>query len=129
MKILLDTCAIIWSVAMPERLSTQATALLKESDTEVFVSPISCAELACLQDRGRIELDCHWKIWFDRYVQMNEWQLIDISLEIIQDAFSLPSPFHADPADRIITATARTHGLSLATGDKKLIDYPFLDTI
>lgn len=129
MKILLDTCAIIWSVAMPEKLSSQATALLKESDTEVFVSPISCAELACLQDRGRIELDCHWKTWFDRYVEMNGWQMIDISLEIIQDAFSLPSPFHADPSDRIIAATARTHGLPLVTGDRKLIDYPFLNTI
>ena len=129
MKVLLDTCAIIWSVAMPEKLSAKATALLGEADTEVFVSPISCAELACLQERGRIELDCHWKTWFDRYVGMNGWQVIDISLEIIQDAFALPAPFHADPADRIIAATARLHGLALATGDRKLIDYPFLDTV
>ena len=60
---------------------------------------------------------------------MNGWQLIDISLEIIQDAFALPAPFHADPADRIIAATARTHGLLLATGDQKLIAYPFLETV
>ena len=129
MKVLLDTCAIIWSVAMPENLSARAATLLGQADTEVFVSPISCAELACLQERGRIELDCHWKICFDRYVEMNGWQLIDISLEIIQDAFSLPAPFHADPADRIIAATTRTHGLALATGDRKLIDYPFLETV
>jgi len=128
-KLLLDTCAIIWSVSMPEKLSEKATALLGEADTEVFVSPISCAELACLQERGRIELDCHWKTWFDRYVEMNGWQLIDISLEIIQDAFALPAPFHSDPTDRIIAATARTHGLSLATGDQKLIAYPFLETV
>ncbi len=129
MKVLLDTCAIIWSVAMPEKLSEKSTALLGEADTEVFVSPISCAELACLQERGRIELDCHWKTWFDRYVEINGWQVIDISLEIIQDAFALPAPFHTDPADRIIAATARVHGLTLATGDRKLIDYPFLETV
>jgi len=129
LKVLLDTCAIIWSVAMPEKLSAKAAALLGKADTEVFVSPISCAELACLQERGRIELDCHWKTWFDRYVEMNGWQLIDISLEIIQDAFALPAPFHSDPTDRIIAATARTHGLSLATGDQKLIAYPFLETV
>jgi PIN domain nuclease of toxin-antitoxin system len=129
LKILLDTCAIIWSVAMPEKLSPAAVVLLEEPSTEVFVSPISCAELACLQDRGRIELDCHWKTWFNRYIEMNGWRVIDISLGIIQDAFSLPPPFHADPADRILAATARVHSLTLATGDRKLIDYPFLETV
>ena len=129
MKVLLDTCSIIWSVAMPEKLSTKAATLLREADTAVFVSPISCAELTCLQERGRIELDCHWKTWLDRYVEMNGWQVVDISLKIVQDAFSLPAPFHADPADRIIAATARIHGLTLATGDRKLIDYPFLETV
>ncbi|MBN2673540.1 MAG: hypothetical protein JXX29_17800 [Deltaproteobacteria bacterium] len=31
------------------------------------------------------------------------------SLEIMQEACSLPETFHPDPADRIITATARIH--------------------
>lgn len=93
------------------------------------MSPISCAELACLQERGRIELDVHWKTWFDRALKVNEWRVVDISLPIVQDAFSLPSPFHADPADRIITATARTEGLALITGDRKLIQFPFVETL
>ena len=129
MKVLLDTCAMIWSVSDPDKLSPNARSVLQESDTEVFVSPISCAELACLQDRGRIELDVHWKTWFDRTLKLNEWRMIDISLPIIQDAFSLPSPFHADPADRIIAATARTEGLVLITGDRKLIQFPFVETL
>jgi PIN domain nuclease of toxin-antitoxin system len=32
-------------------------------------------------------------------------------------ADSLPPGFHGDPADRLIVATARTHGLALATHD------------
>lgn len=129
MKVLLDTCAIIWAVSDPDRLSDAARGILVHVDTEVFISPISCAELACLQERGRLELDAHWKIWFDRYVDLNGWRIIDISLPIIQDAFALPAPFHADPADRIIAATARTKGLVLITGDAKLISYPFVETI
>ena len=129
MKVLLDTCAIIWSVSAPENLSPSARSVLQEEDTEVFVSPISCAELACLHDRRQIELDVHWKTWFDRAVRSNGWGVIDISLPIIQDAFSLPSPFHADPADRIITATARTEKLVLVTGDQKLIQFPFVETL
>ena len=129
MKVLLDTCAIIWAVSDPDKLSLAARSILELEDVEVFVSPFSCAELACLQERGRIELDVHWKTWFDRYLDLNGWQVIDISLQIIQDAFSLPSVFHADPADRIITATARTEKLKLVTADRKLINYPFVETI
>jgi len=128
-RVLLDTCGIIWAVSDPDRLSAAARAILQQEDTEVWVSPISCAELACLQERGRIELDAHWKTWFDRYIDLNGWGVVDISLPIIQDAFALPSPFHADPADRIITATARTGDMILITGDRKLISYPFVKTI
>ncbi|MCK5676198.1 MAG: type II toxin-antitoxin system VapC family toxin [Verrucomicrobia bacterium] len=129
MKVLLDTCAIIWAVSEPGKLNKEAVAVLEHPDAEVFVSPISCAELACLQERGRIKLDIHWKTWFDQYLEQNGWQVIDISLSIIQDAFSLPPPFHPDPADRIIAATARECGLRLITGDRKLISYPFVDTV
>jgi PIN domain nuclease of toxin-antitoxin system len=128
-KLLLDTCAILWAVFDSRKLSEQARSVLKDPEAEVFVSPVSCAELACLQERGRIELDVHWKIWFDRYLDLNGWQVVDISLPIVQDAFALPAPFHADPADRIITATARTEKLMLVTGDRKLINYPFVETI
>jgi PIN domain nuclease of toxin-antitoxin system len=128
-NVLLDTCAILWAVSAPEKISREAIRVLEQKDTTVFISPISCAEIACLQERNRITLDCHWKIWLDRYVKLNAWRLIDISLDIVQDAFSLPHPFHADPADRIITATARSKGLHLITGDRKLIDYPFVKTL
>ncbi len=129
MRVLLDTCAILWSVSAPEKLTKEAIKALENKSTEVFVSPISCAEIACLQERGRIELDRHWKSWFDYYIQLNGWSVIDITLPIIQDAFALPPPFHADPSDRIITATARNKSLKLITGDHKIIAYPFVETL
>jgi len=127
--VLLDTCAIIWAVSSPDKLSSEAVTVLEKADTEVYFSPISCAEIACLQEKGRIELDRHWKSWFDYYIELNGWQSIDISLSIIEDAFALPPPFHSDPADRIITATAREKSLKLITGDRKIIDYPFVATL
>ena len=129
MKVLLDTCAIIWAISIPEKLSKEIIRILEDKTTEVFVSPISCAEIACLQERGKIELDRHWKSWFDHYVQLNGWHIIDITLPIIQDAFALSPPFHADPSDRIITATARHMQLKLITGDRKLINYTFVETL
>lgn len=129
MKLLLDTCCIIWTVSHPASLSKRAVALLQEEDTEVFVSPISCAEIACAVKLGRIKLNQHWKTWFRHYIKLNQWQLENIDLEIMEEAYSLPDGFHADPVDRIITATARIKNHTLVTADKKILAYPHVNTI
>ena len=36
---------------------------------------------------------------------------------------SLPGRLHSDPADRIITATARLNGLNVVTRDRQILDY------
>lgn len=129
MKLLLDTCCIIWAVSDPSSLSGKATDVLEREDSAIFVSPISCAEIACLSERGRIELDQHWKLWFNCYLELNGWQIKDIDLTVIQEAYSLPDSFHSDPVDRIITATARIHDLVLLTADNKILSYPHVKTI
>jgi PIN domain nuclease of toxin-antitoxin system len=42
---------------------------------------------------------------------------------IALDSSRLPAPFHGDPADRIIVATARAAGARLLTRDANLIGY------
>lgn len=129
MKVLLDTCAVLWAVSAPQHLSVQARTVLKDSTTAPFVSAISSAEIACACDRGRIELDRHWKTWFRHYLQLNQWECLPIDLAIMEEAYSLPPPFHADPADRIVVATARIHALCVLTADKRILDYPHIDTL
>ncbi|HCE42503.1 MAG TPA: VapC toxin family PIN domain ribonuclease [Lentisphaeria bacterium] len=129
MKILLDTCSIIWTVSNPERLTETAKSAITSKTSEIFVSPISCAEIACLSERGRIVLDRHWKTWFNHFVGLNAWTAIPIDLKIIQEAYSLPDRFHDDPADRIIVATARAGELHIVTSDRKILDYPYVKTI
>ena len=129
MKILLDTCCIIWAVSNPENLSKKATLLLQDEDSEIFISPISAAEIACAAERGRISLERHWKKWFRYYLDLNGWQIENIDLGIIEEAYSLPENFHPDPADRIITATARVRNFSVLTADRKILDYPHVESI
>ena len=129
MKLLLDTCCIIWAISAPTSLSRTAASLLESDDSEISVSPISSAEIACADSRGRIKLNRHWKIWFRHYIELNKWGLIDINLSIIEEAYSLPEFFHSDPVDRIITATARLNNCTLMTADKKLLDYPHVATV
>ncbi|HOO47339.1 MAG TPA: type II toxin-antitoxin system VapC family toxin [Deltaproteobacteria bacterium] len=129
MKIILDTCCIIWAISDPASLSRSAEALLLADDSQIFVSPISAAEIACAVDRGRLRLDRHWKKWFRTYVELNGWEVESIDLDIMEEAYSLPDKFHSDPADRIITATARLRKYMLLTADKKILDYPHVKAV
>jgi len=126
--VLLDTCVVLWAGLEPAKLTTEATELLTDSETQVFVASITAAEIACAQERGRITLQGHWKPWFRRALDVNGWEVLPASLEVVEEAYSLPDPFHRDPADRIVAATARIHRLTLVTGDRLLLDYPHVDT-
>lgn len=101
--LLLDTCALLWVVNEPELL-TEAQQQALASAEDVAVSAISAAEIACLQEKGRIQLDRHWKTWFERFTELNNVRVLDVSYAILTNAFSLPSPFHKDPCDRINVA-------------------------
>ena len=128
MKLLLDTCCIIWAISQPSALSKKASALLTADESEISDSAISLAELACAVERGRISIDRHWKKWFRHYVELNGWPVENITLEILEEAYSLPDAFHADPADRIITATARLNNCTILTADKKILAYPHVNS-
>jgi PIN domain nuclease of toxin-antitoxin system len=116
-------------VADDGRLPPKAADALTAPDTEIYVSPISTAEVACAFESGKLKLDRHWKRWFRHFVEVNGWEIIPIDLDIIEEAYSLPSPFHRDPADRIIVATARRRGLAVVTADEKILAYPHVDTV
>jgi PIN domain nuclease of toxin-antitoxin system len=128
-NVILDTCAIIWCVSEPQKLSAAAREAIAATDTCVYVSAISCAEIACLAEDGRIKVTPHWRTWFNRAVTDNGWSVLDIDLETVQEAFSLPDGFHRDPADRFIVAAARLRSMPVITADCKILDYPHVQSL
>lgn len=129
MNLLLDTCAMIWCVSAPDRLSADARKALTHAENRVFISPISCAEVACLAEAGKIVVKPHWRTWFNRAVTDNGWTVADIDLETVQEAYALPGPFHRDPVDRILVATARLRHMAVVTADRKILDYPHVSSL
>lgn len=129
MKLLLDTCAILHFSARPDRLSPGVIAQLTAPETEVWCSAISIGEIACLQERGRIEIQGHWKTWFRTLLDTNGWNLMSIAGEIVEEAWSLPEPIHRDPCDRILIATSRVHRMPLVTTDSLILDYPHVEAM
>jgi PIN domain nuclease of toxin-antitoxin system len=49
--------------------------------------------------------------------------IIPLSPAIAVESWELPGVFRADPADRIIVATARATGATLLTRDRRILDY------
>jgi PIN domain nuclease of toxin-antitoxin system len=129
MNLLLDTCAMIWCVSDPGHLSALAREAILDKSSRVHVSAISCAEIACLADGGRITVTPHWRTWFNHAVADNGWSVLDISLATVQESFSLPGTFHRDPADRFIVATARLRNMTIVTADRKILDYPHVSSL
>lgn len=129
MKYLLDTCALIWLVGDPAKISETTQAKLIDPAALVAVSSISIPELACAAESGRVVFNRHWKRWFRDSTENNGWEVLPVTQEIAEEAYSLPEPFHRDPADRMLVATARVLNYTLVTGDKKILQYPHVESI
>ena len=80
-------------------------------------------------ERSRISLDRHWKSWFRHFIQLNGWQLVDIDLKIMTEAYSLPEYTNRDPADRIIVATARVFQCPVVTADRRIPEHAHVDAV
>jgi PIN domain nuclease of toxin-antitoxin system len=128
--ILLDTHIWIWWVQGDKRLPQLRVKWLTEKEAEgIGISIISCWEVAKLVENNNLQLPCSTDQWFEQALSYPGMQLLELSLPIILDATQLPPPFHRDPADQLIVATARVHGILLLTADRKILDYPHVHTI
>jgi PIN domain nuclease of toxin-antitoxin system len=123
--LLLDTCVLVWMATMsPEAM--QARAILKnayEQNLPVYLSPFSAWELGMLAAKGRFASAVPPRTWFAKLLALPGVELADLTPDILISANELPWQVHADPADRIIIATARELGLRLVTRDRKILDY------
>ena len=120
--IVLDTHAWIWWVADPRRLSAPARQRVDQAveDSAVHVSAISCWEISLLVRRGRLELSMPLEEWIRHSELLPYLHFVAVDPQIALLSNALPGPWHQDPADRIILATALHLGASLVTKDSKL---------
>ena len=131
--ILLDTHIWVWWIDQNERLTEAHRAYLNtfEEEEGLGVSAISCWEVAMLVEKGKLELPPGVTVdaWMAAAIAGPGVRLLDLSPSVAVASTRLPGDFHRDPADRIITATAREHAVELVTCDHKIIAYPHVDTI
>jgi PIN domain nuclease of toxin-antitoxin system len=93
------------------------------------VSVISCWEVAKLVEYKRLDLPRPVGEWLAQALQYPGIRLLGLTPRIALEATQLPGKFHRDPADQLIVATARVHGSSLATVDRKILEYEGIETL
>lgn len=123
--IVVDTHVLIWAVHDDPRLGAKARAILDQTtrQSRILVSAITPWEIAMLAEQGRIALGDDVGRWIDRALALPGVQLAPLDASIAVDSVRLPGLFHADPADRIIVATARFQQVPLMTADQAILDY------
>jgi len=129
--ILLDTHIWIWWISNMEKLPQKALTAINKAKVEnaIVISSISTWEIALLVEKGRLELSIAVRDWIRKTEGLPFVRFAAVDNTICLRSVSLPGEFYADPADRIIVATAMTLGIPLITRDEKILGYPHVNTI
>lgn len=125
MAVVLDTHVLVWLLNGDERLGERARFEIATAaaTNSVHVSAITPWEIAMLISKGRLTLHKDVGEWLAEAFGLPGIKLEPLAVEISVASTRLPGFMHADPADRIIVATARHLDAALVTADGLLLEY------
>lgn len=131
MKLLLDTHILVWWVNGAPALSKRQGAAVARiaASRPALIADITLWEIAMLCAKGRLRLSLPLRDWLDRATAPPLVERCGITPAVAAAVVGLPPTFHADPADRIIVATALVHGATLVTSDRRIIDSGIVTTV
>ncbi|MDP2810108.1 MAG: type II toxin-antitoxin system VapC family toxin [Rhodocyclaceae bacterium] len=127
MKLLLDTCALIWLATTPRKFSSRARFLHADPNNEVFLSAVSAWEIAVKHRKGTLRLPngmapCNFIPEARRRHGIDSLSLHENDLFMLD---KLPN-HHADPFDRMLICQAIANQMTILTPDPLITRYPVL---
>ena len=125
MKYLLDTHTWIWWHMRPEKLSKKVKNIIGDTNRydEILLSAISPWEFSKLIEKKRLGISCDPEDWLNEALDMPKLILVPLSPILVYRSTILPQPFHDDPGDQIIVATAREENATILTKDERILSY------
>jgi PIN domain nuclease of toxin-antitoxin system len=124
-SVVADTQILIWYVMDPDRLTSAAVAALEaatDAEEPIYVSAHSLVELVYAVEKTTNPVTEH-----DRRAILDElarddcpFEVMPVTAEIANQVATVPRGENADPADRIIVATAEVLDLALVSSDRHL---------
>ena len=123
MRLLLDTCSLIWFYETSPRMSATALDAILSPANRMTVSAASPWEVAIKLGTGKLVLAESFDAFVQHAIHDNGFELLPVQPRHAADLFNLPR-HHKDPFDRMLVAQARVEGLTLVTCDDKIALYP-----
>lgn len=121
---MLDTHILIRWLADPNRLSRDQARVLNEvirRNETVAISGMTLLEIALLSTGGILRMKLSMDEVFIELEASPVFRILPLTIEIAREVASLGATLR-DPADRVIVATARVHGLRLLTSDQRILE-------
>jgi PIN domain nuclease of toxin-antitoxin system len=115
-KLLLDTCALIWLAGEPNRLSKAASNAIDDAANSLHLSQTSIWEIVLKYSAGKLPLPAPPRIWIPKQITFFRIETIPISTEALLRSGELPR-VHNDPFDRLIAAQALLEDFSVISPD------------
>ena len=122
--VVLDTHVLVWHMEGSKKIGKRALAAVEEAaeSDAALVSAITPWEIALLVSTGRLKLGTDVMDWLQDALAQPGLHVAPLESEIAVASTRLPFDIHADPADRILVATARHLGATFVTADKALLE-------
>lgn len=117
-RFLLDTHALLWSLAQPEHLHPDAQDALRDPRNQVFVSAATVWEMAIKAALGKLKTPDD----LEDQLRLNRFDVLPITFAHARTVEHLPL-LHRDPFDRMLVAQATHEGLTLITRDARVQQY------
>lgn len=123
-KIVLDTCALIWWSLDPERLSQKAKAACHqmERDQNGLVPSIAIWEISIKIKNQKLDLGVNLHEYLATLKKSSVVQIVSIDENIWLESVQLKWS-HRDPVDRVVVALARSYQAAIMTADKEIADF------
>lgn len=131
MKYLLDTHTWVWWHMSPKKLSAKVRSLIQDATSyeEMLLSAISPREFSRLLEKKKLGISHDPEDWTQKASAMPKLRLVPLSPRLAYRSTILPQPFHDDPADQIMVATARPEGATILTKDHRLRNYAHVESL
>jgi len=124
--LLLDTHAWVWfTVGQLKNFERRTWTAIERACQrgECLVSIISIWEVGMLAAKGRLVFKSSTDEWTKQALDVPGMSLVPLAREAAIESSNLPGPFHGDPADRLLVATARHLRARLVTADENVLNY------
>jgi PIN domain nuclease of toxin-antitoxin system len=115
--VVLDTCALLMLAIEECPLSQKTLKLIEE---KAVVLTISFIEIACKVKIGKLILPLTPIEFYEEIKETQNIEIIEVSISDWFNAIELEWADNKDPVDRLITAYAIKHNISIVTSDTKI---------